>query len=160
MKTSDTKTSRPPVWTIAAGSAIILGVFFYVAIGAGHPRPKAASRGPCSGDCCCIVKAADTSGAPNASHRLTLDPKQFVGPVREAYQYAEENPALLAQLDCYCGCYKTDHHKNLLDCYRGTHGASCEICTSEVLMAKQLAEQGSPVDQIKDALRRRFDHPE
>ena len=60
-------------------------------------------------------------GATGAQGRLTLDPNQFVGPVKEAYKFAEKNPALLAQLHCYCGCDKADGHQNLLDCYRGTH---------------------------------------
>jgi len=110
------------------------------------------------GHCCCTARAeAGTTDAPKGSQqRLTLDPKQFVGPVREAYQFAADNPALLAELHCYCGCDKAEGHQNLLDCYRGMHGASCEICTGEALMAKRMSEQGSPVDQIRDALRRNF----
>ena len=109
------------------------------------------------GHCCCTGRAEAGTETPAASQgRLTLDPKQFVGPVREAYQFAADNPALLAQLHCYCGCDKAEGHQNLLDCYRGMHGASCEICTSEALMAKRMSEQGSPVDQIRDALRRNF----
>jgi len=79
-----------------------------------------------------------------------------MGEVREACGFAGENPALLAQLWCYCGCDKTDGHTSLLDCYRGYHGATCEICIHEALQAKLMSEQGSPVDQIRDALRRRF----
>ena len=82
-----------------------------------------------------------------------MDPDQFVGPVKEAYQFAGKNPELISQLWCYCGCDKTDGHRSLLDCYRGNHGAICAICTGEALLAKQLSEQGSPVDQIRDAIR-------
>ena len=39
-----------------------------------------------------------------AHERVTLDPDQFVGPAKQAYQVAEKSPALLAQLHCYCGC--------------------------------------------------------
>jgi len=88
--------------------------------------------------------------------RLTLDPNQFVGDVKKAYQIAEHDPALLAQLHCYCGCDKTDGHKNLLDCYRDTHGAHCAICTGEAIEAETLADQGMPVEKIRDALRDRF----
>ena len=91
-----------------------------------------------------------------AQPRLTLDPNQFVGPVKEAYKFAEKNPALLAELRCYCGCDKAEGHQNLLDCYRSTHGASCEICTQEALLAKRMSDQGSPVDQIRNAIRRNF----
>ncbi len=97
---------------------------------------------------CCAI------GSAHASE--TLDPALFNGEVREAYDQARHNPALLAQLHCYCGCDKINGHRNLLDCFRDTHGSRCEICVGEALEAKSLAEQGTPVAQIRDALRRRF----
>jgi hypothetical protein len=109
-------------------------------------------------------RSADATSAPQtvaandaAQHlRMTLDPNQFVGEVKRAYQIAEHDPALLAQLHCYCGCDRTDGHKNLLDCYRDTHGAHCAICTGEAIEAEKLADQGMPVEKIRDALRDRF----
>jgi hypothetical protein len=103
-----------------------------------------------------VAGSAQTPAVSEPQKSLTLDPKQFVGPVREAYTFAGKNPALLAQLRCYCGCDKAFGHQNLLDCYRSTHGATCEICTQEALLAKALSEQGSPVDQIRNAIRRNF----
>jgi hypothetical protein len=102
--------------------------------------------------------AAQTVAASDAAQhlRMTLDPNQFVGEVKRAYQIAEHDPALLAQMHCYCGCDRTDGHKNLLDCYRDTHGAHCAICTGEAIEAEKLAEQGMPVEKIRDALRDRF----
>jgi hypothetical protein len=94
--------------------------------------------------------------ALNGDGRMTLDPNQFLGPAKQAYQVAEKNPALLAQMHCYCGCDRVYGHQNLLDCYRGDHGSKCEICIGEALMAEQLSEQGSPVDQIRDAIRRNY----
>src|SRR5258708_36472325 len=82
-----------------------------------------------AGHCCCtgIAEAADTNASKAAQPRLTLDPNQFAaGPVKEAYKYAEKNPALLAQLHCYCGCDKAEGHQSLLDCYRSMHASSCE----------------------------------
>ena len=132
------------VWTMFGGSSVENG----------------GARGAMciAGHCCCTGRAeAETIAAANgAQPRLTLDPGQFVGPVREAYKFAQQNPALLAELHCYCGCDKAEGHQSLLDCYRGMHGASCEICTGEALMAKRMSEQGSPVDQIRGALRRNF----
>jgi len=98
-----------------------------------------------------------TTVSDAAQHlRLTLDPNQFVGEVKQAYQIAERDPALLAQMHCYCGCDRTDGHKNLLDCYRDTHGSHCAICTGEAIEAEKLAEQGMPIAKIRDALRDRF----
>jgi hypothetical protein len=109
----------------------------------------------CTGAQCCCSRAGDTKTIAN-SGRLTLDPNQFTGEVKEAYEFAGQNPALLAQLWCYCGCDKTDGHQNLLDCYRGTHGATCAICTGEALLAKRMSEQGSPVAQIRAAIQRNY----
>ena len=88
--------------------------------------------------------------------RVTLDPLEFQGTVREAYEVAERNPSLLLQMHCYCGCDRVYGHQNLLDCYRGDHGSKCEICIGEALMAQQLSEQGSPVDQLRDAICRNY----
>ena len=95
---------------------------------------------------------------PAALLRITLDPKNFQGNVREAYQVAERDPALLAQLHCYCGCDKTLGHKNLLDCFRDSHGSRCEICVGEARDAQSMARRGTPVEQIRDVLRARYAH--
>ncbi len=101
-----------------------------------------------------MVEVAD----PVRQLRVTLDPKNFQGQVREAYEAAERDPALLAQLHCYCGCDKTDGHKNLLDCFRDNHGSTCPICTGEARDAEAMANRGVPVEQIRDALRARYAH--
>jgi hypothetical protein len=98
------------------------------------------------------------SSDPAAQIRITLDPQKFQGNVREAYQVAERDPALLAQLHCYCGCDKTDGHKNLLDCFRDAHGSHCAICTGEAIDAESMASRGMAVEQIRDALRVRYAH--
>lgn len=146
--------------------AIIFGASFvgivalaYLWPATGGTSAKNARGAMCvAGHCCCTASAAaaDAASPTGAQPRLTLDPNQFVGPVKEAYKFAEKNPALLAELHCYCGCDKAEGHQNLLDCYRSTHGASCEICTGEALLAKRMSDQGSPVDQIRDAIRRNF----
>ncbi len=101
---------------------------------------------------------AAAAPAASAPPRLTLDPKEFTGDTRQAYTVAEKHPELLAQLDCYCGCEQHEGHKNLLDCFRTTHGAGCDICVGEAVTAGQMYESGTPVDQIRDALRTRYGH--
>jgi|ERR1700722_18476337 hypothetical protein len=125
-------TSRPRFAIFTR--VMILAVL--IALGAGTGRARAQSTPPAG--------------------RVTMDPKLFVGPVRQAYTIAAANPMLLAQLDCYCGCYKTDGHKSLLDCYRSRHGATCQICTNEVLDASRMFDGGMPAEQIKQALRRKY----
>ncbi len=124
--------------------------------------PSGAQATPAckSGDCCALCprtsRAADSKADPKSANGVTLDPKLFVGQVRQAYSIAEQNPMLLKQLDCYCGCYKTDGHKSLLDCYRSRHGATCQICTNEVLDASRMFDSGMTPEQIKEALRRQY----
>ncbi len=139
-------------------AAILALAYLWPTLGGSATRNDGARGAIClGGHCCCAGRVeAETIASNGTQERVTLDPNQFVGPVKEAYEFAAKNPALLAELHCYCGCDRTLGHQNLLDCYRGDHGAKCEICTGEALMAKQLSEQASPVDQIRDAIRRHY----
>lgn len=101
--------------------------------------------------------AGDGSSNPTS---ITLDPNLFMGPVRDAYTAAQKHPDLLMQLDCYCGCEQHEGHRNLLDCFRSRHGATCSTCMDEAIMAGKMAEAGTPVDQIRQALREHYDHGE
>jgi hypothetical protein len=100
------------------------------------------------------------AGDPADRLGVTLNPNLFRGKAREAYEVAARDPALLARLSCYCGCERTDHHRNLLDCFRSTHGANCQICMGEALDAEAMAKQGMPVEEIRDALRMRYSDEE
>ncbi|HEY9156998.1 CYCXC family (seleno)protein [Candidatus Binatus sp.] len=139
-------------------AAILALTYLWPSFGGSSADNGGARGAMCiAGHCCCAGRAEAKTVAANAAQgRLTLDPNQFTGPVKQAYMVAEKNPALLAELHCYCGCDKADGHQNLLDCYRGLHGATCEICTEEALLAERMSEQRSPLDQIRDAIRRRF----
>jgi hypothetical protein len=48
----------------------------------------------------------------------------FQGRVREAYKAAAEIPDVMAGVTCYCGCDKSQGHRNLLDCFVDDHGAT------------------------------------
>ena len=48
----------------------------------------------------------------------------FQGRVREAYKVAAEIPDVMAGVTCYCGCDKSQGHRNLLDCFVDDHGAT------------------------------------
>lgn len=124
------------------------------------PEPFGSAPFCINGKCCVVCPSSTKNNAALAEDPLVLDPLQFIGPAREAYIVAKQDPALLAKLHCYCGCDRVLGHKNLLDCYRDYHGASCEICTGEAMDAAEMAKEGSPVDQIRDALRARYAHRE
>jgi len=128
--------SRTRAGLLTSGAVVLLVAL----VGAGVYRVHAAHSAPLVGD------------------GLTLNPDQFQGDTRQAYTVAQQYPELLAQLHCYCGCEQHDGHKSLLDCFRSTHGASCEICVGEAVTAGQLAENGMPVEQIRETLRQRYAH--
>jgi hypothetical protein len=96
---------------------------------------------------------------PNLS-QITLDPQSFDGEARESYRIARQQPALLAKLHCYCKCDVKLGHRNLLDCYRDDHAASCGICMGEARDAEQMSKQGTSVDEIRDTLRSRYENQE
>lgn len=47
----------------------------------------------------------------------------FTGSVRQAYEVAAEIPEVLAELNCHCGCDKSQGHANLLHCFVDSHAA-------------------------------------
>ena len=104
--------------------------------------------------------AGNTPSEPNKTSSLTLDPGTFEGNARRGYEIAREKPSLIAQLHCYCGCDKVLGHRNLLDCYRDKHAATCATCLGETIDSNQMNDQGSPVEQIRDALRARYEYAE
>lgn len=60
---------------------------------------------------------------PRRPRPAALSPEQFKDPqVRKSYEIARENPALLEQMPCYCGCYQNPGHTNNLDCFVDKHG--------------------------------------
>ncbi|MBC7908995.1 MAG: hypothetical protein H7Y30_00750 [Pyrinomonadaceae bacterium] len=73
--------------------------------------------------------------------KATLDPMQFFGKTRQAYQVAREIPETLAQLPCYCYCDQGFGHKSLHSCYEDDHSAHCATCVDEALMAYRLQKE-------------------
>jgi hypothetical protein len=150
-------------WLIVSAAAATIALSAYVVIARLTRSDDGFGAGLLghSGKCCkvCPADFAKQSGGEMGG-RPVLNPLMFIGTARQAYIVAQQNPGLLAQLWCYCGCDRTSGHRSLLDCYRDYHGANCAICSGEALEANQLFNQGSPVEQIRDALRARFAHRE
>ena len=48
--------------------------------------------------------------------------------------------------------------RDLLDCFRDTHGSTCAICCGEARDAESMASRGMAIEQIRDALRARYAH--
>jgi hypothetical protein len=130
--------SRKTGLMIAGGTVVVLAAIYF---GASALFARRSAEIPVAGDYHNVV---------------TLDPAMFKGPVHEAYRIARENPGLLAQLHCYCGCDRQEGHNNLLDCYRDNHASHCQICVGEAIDAERMYKEGTPVEQIRDALRARY----
>ena len=94
-----------------------------------------------------VNEAKDAMPFPQA-----LDPAQFQNAnIREAYSVAKQIPEVLAQQPCYCYCQRMGH-RSLLDCFRSSHSASCEICINEARLAGQLHRQGKSLEEIRAAI--------
>jgi len=106
--------ARPSRWRVPLAVASV-GV---AVIGAGvawHAWPPGAGLGSAG------------SGTPVAARREarpTLDPAEFLGKARLAYQVAREIPDVLDQLRCYCECDRYYGHTSLLSCYTDQHGST------------------------------------
>lgn len=91
--------------------------------------------------------------APNAADlRPTLQPDQYSGKTRAAYEAAKQIPALLAQMPCYCHCDRGMGHKSLHSCFEDDHAAHCATCVDEALMTYELKKQGLSAKQIRDKI--------
>jgi uncharacterized protein with PCYCGC motif len=143
---------RNSVLVIAIASVALIALAAWAGVSFYGSRPGPASEQDA------LQPASAAQKDPAQQLRMTLDPNLFQGEVKKSYQIAERDPALLAQLHCYCGCDRTNNHKNLLDCYRDDHGSHCAICVGEAIDAEKLARQGMPIDQIRDTLRSRYAH--
>jgi hypothetical protein len=82
----------------------------------------------------------------------TLQPEQFLGPTRDAYQVAKEIPETIAQLPCYCHCDQSIGHKSLHSCFQDTHASQCTVCVSEALVAYNMQKSGMSPAQIRERI--------
>ncbi|HSH74183.1 MAG TPA: CYCXC family (seleno)protein [Longimicrobiales bacterium] len=76
--------------------------------------------------------------------------------VQEVYEMAAEIPAVLDGLYCYCFCNQTFGHYSLLDCFRDDHGAGCDVCLNEAVIAYEMTKQGSSLEDIRQAVDGRY----
>jgi len=90
---------------------------------------------------------------PPISLIATLDPQNFTGRARAAYQAAKEIPEVLAQMPCFCGCKDGLGHKSNLYCFADGHGNICDMCQSIALDAQEMHRKGLPIEQIRSNIR-------
>jgi hypothetical protein len=74
----------------------------------------------------------------------------------EAYAAARNGPQVLDGVYCHCECAKHFGHRSLLTCFESDHGAQCDICIGEALLATELAARGRSLADIRRAIDDRF----
>jgi hypothetical protein len=74
----------------------------------------------------------------------------------EAYAAARRVPAVLDGVYCYCDCSKHSGHRSLLTCFESEHGAYCDICMGEAVLAARLQAEGAALERIRAAIDAQF----
>ncbi len=74
----------------------------------------------------------------------------------EAYAAARAAAGTLDGVYCHCDCSKHSGHRSLLTCFESEHGAYCDICMGEAVLAAQLAGRGTSLLEIRAAIDARF----
>jgi hypothetical protein len=124
-------------WLVAGGAAVALaGVLL-------------ASRSP---------EAVHPAPRPGiTAERVLPDPAIPRNPgALEAYAAARGAPAVLDGLYCHCDCSRHAGHRSLLTCFESEHGAYCDICMGEAVLANRLAARGTSLQEIRAAIDRQF----
>jgi hypothetical protein len=128
---------KPIVPWAVAGAAVVGLVFVLVTPkpGGGHPTPRPGIT---------AAGVLPASLVPNGPGAL------------EAYAAARRVPQVLDGLYCHCNCSRTFGHRSLLSCFQSEHGAQCDICMGEAMLADQLTAQGASLAAIRRAVDAQF----
>ena len=72
--------------------------------------------------------------------------------IQSVYRQAGEVPEVLDGLHCYCECGSHSGHYSLLDCFKSDHGAGCDVCLTSAAIAFRMDQQGSSLQEIREAI--------
>jgi hypothetical protein len=129
----------------------VLGIILLIILGLGGGYMLSVNYGGAGGG-----EVTDISELRGGESRATLSPALFTGRVAKAYRIAGEIPEILDSLYCYCECKKHFGHKSLLSCYVDKHGAYCDVCIEEAIVAYEMYQSGSDIPSIRRAIDKRF----
>lgn len=76
--------------------------------------------------------------------------------VADVYQIAAQIPQVLDGLYCYCDCQENFSHYSLLDCFRSDHGAGCDICLAEAVIAWNMTRDGAGLAEIREVIDQQY----
>src|SRR3989344_317541 len=92
---------------------------------------------------------------PNFLNKYNLPENIYNNPqLKELYIFAIENPDILEQIPCYCGCDNIGHVSNR-NCYinddgsLSDHATACGGCVGTTQDVKRMLEEGKDMDSIK-----------
>jgi Protein of unknown function with PCYCGC motif len=125
-------------WVVAGVAAVALLVVLArprAGIAAGHPEPR-----------------------PGITAERVLPPgmvPEGAGTL-EAYEAARRVPQVLDGIYCHCNCSKSIGHRSLLTCFESDHGAYCDICMGEAMLAEKMHGSGNSLQQIRKAIDAQF----
>jgi hypothetical protein len=148
-------------WLLIGGIALLILAAVLMVNSANQNSPRQVSSTTPAGPAPQHEHAANPQTVPahfevapsKSSLGPTLDPGQFRGITRDAYQAAREIPVTLAQLPCYCHCDQAFGHKSLYSCFQDDHAAHCDVCVREAVLALRLEkEQKMTPAQIRDTI--------
>ncbi|HEV8399861.1 MAG TPA: CYCXC family (seleno)protein [Gemmatimonadales bacterium] len=129
--------SKTP-WIVAGAAVIVLAAVLFSArpaAGGTHPDPR---PGITAERVLADVAIPHTPGAT------------------EAYAAARAAAGTLDGVYCHCDCSKHAGHRSLLTCFETNHGAYCDICMGEAMMAAQMASRGTSLQEIRAAIDAQF----
>ena len=130
--------ARALPWLIAGGAGVMLVAVLVFGRGGGRihhpdPRPGVTAIG--------VLEPVAVPHVPGAA---------------DSYAAARSSAALLDGLYCHCHCRENAGHRSLLTCFQSEHGAYCDICMGEAILAAGMAGQDNSLEQIRHAIDARF----
>ena len=140
--------SKTP-WLIAGAAAAALVGVVMMQRGTATPTPRAGSG---------AVASHHPMPRPGITSEKVM-PASFVPRTpgsSDAYAAARTHAATLDGVYCHCDCSKHAGHRSLLTCFEGDHGAYCDICMGEAMVASGMADQGRSLEDIRAAIDRQF----
>ena len=122
-------------WLVAGVAAVALVAVLARSAGAAHPTPRPAITADL------VLPPAAVPRTPGAA---------------EAYAAARAVPGVLDGVYCHCECSKHSNHRSLLTCFESEHGAYCDICMGEAVLAAEWTARGETLDAIRRAVDEQF----